>query len=78
MRRVGKRVEPAMEVKTSGASLASNIAFSADMKRLAGGRVFFPKGVYRYKSHEEANAHQSECLAEGMAKLAKERNPGHP
>ena len=60
MRRVGKRVEPAVEVKTSGASLASNIAFSADMTRLAGGRVFFPKGVYRYKSHEEANAHQSE------------------
>lgn len=57
MRRVGKRVEPAVEAKTSGASLASNIAFSADMTRLAGGRVFFPKGVYRYKSHEEANAH---------------------
>jgi hypothetical protein len=78
MRRVGKRLGRAVEVKTNGASLASKIVFSSNMTRLAGGRVFFPKGVYRYKSHEEASAHQTECLAVGMATRAKERNHGHP
>lgn len=73
MKKVGKRVEHPVVVKPSGASLASNIAFSYDMTQMAGGRVFFPKGVFRYKSHDEANAHQSACLANGMAKLAKER-----
>lgn len=76
MRQVGKRVEPAISTEVSGSALAANIAFSADLTQLAGGRVFFPKGVFRYKSHDEANAHQSECLAEGMAQLAMERRHG--
>jgi hypothetical protein len=74
MRQVGKRVEPTMTAEVSGPALAANIAFSADLTQLAGGRVFFPKGVFRYKSHDEANAHQAECLAEGMALLAMERH----
>jgi len=60
----------------SGTSLAEGIAFSANMAQLAGGRVFFPKGVFRYKSHAEANHHQTEYLAQGMANLAKERRHG--
>lgn len=76
MRYVGKREEPAMTIEVSGSALASNIAFSCDLTQLAGGRVFFPKGVYRYKSHAEANAHQSESLAKGMAQLAMERSRG--
>lgn len=76
MRQVGNRVEPSLSAEVSGSALASNIAFSADLTQLAGGRVFFPKGVFRYKSHDEANAHQLECLAEGMAKLAMERRHG--
>lgn len=73
MRQVGKHIEQPMTATASGAALASNIAFSADLAALAGGRIFFPKGVFRYKSHDEANAHQDACLAEGMAQLAKER-----
>lgn len=73
MRQVGKRIEPVMTAEVSGSALAANIAFSADLSQFAGGRVFFPKGVFRYKSHDEANAHQSDCLAEGMAQLAMER-----
>ena len=76
MRQVGNRVEPPLLGVPSGASLADGITFSASIAQLAGGRVFFPKGVFRYKSHEEANQHQASCLAEGMAKLAKERRRG--
>ncbi|MEN9560204.1 MAG: hypothetical protein RLZZ502_1415 [Pseudomonadota bacterium] len=32
-----------------------------------------PKGVFRYKSHADMNAHQERCLVEGMARLARER-----
>lgn len=30
---------------------------------------FFPKGVYRYKTHEEANEHYLNCLAKKIAKI---------
>jgi len=32
-----------------------------------------PKGIYRFKSHEEANAFDSRCLAERMSKIAQQR-----
>lgn len=42
--------------------------------RLALGCTFGPpKGVYRFKSHEEQNRQEDRWLAEGMAKLALER-----
>ncbi len=72
MKQVGVRKEMALTRETSGVALASAIAFSADLTRLAGGRVPFPKGVFRYKSHEEANEHQAACLAQSMARLAWE------
>jgi hypothetical protein len=76
MRQVGSRVERPVLGMPSGSSLSSNLAFSAELTEMVGGRVFFPKGVFRYKSHAEANAHQSACLARGMAQLAKERRHG--
>ena len=76
MKQVGKRLEQPMTAVPSGAALASNMAFSSDIAKLAGGRVFFPKGVFRYRSHDQANAHQMACLAVGMAQLAKDRSHG--
>lgn len=76
MKHVGVRMEPALSRETSGAALASAVTFSADLTRLAGGRVPFPKGIFRYKSHEEANEHQAACLAQGMARLVEERKHG--
>lgn len=76
MREIGVRREPPMTMEVSGVALASAVAFNADLTRLAGGRVMFPKGVFRYKNHEEANAHEAKCLAEGMAALARERAHG--
>lgn len=65
-----------MTIEPNADSLASGIAFSADLSRLAGGVVMFPKGIFRYKTHEEANEHEARCLAEGMARLARERSRG--
>ena len=76
MRQVGHRREPEALPETDGAALAGAVEFSANLTRLAGGRVMFPKGVFRYKTHGEANAHQEACLAVGMAQLAMERKHG--
>jgi len=76
MKQVGKRLERSMTAVPSGAALASTIAFSSDIAELAGGRVFFPKGIFRYRSHAEANEHQAACLAVGMAQLSKDRSHG--
>jgi len=73
IRQVGKRVEAAASSQPSGAALEAGLSFSAGLSLFAAGRTFFPKGVFRYKSHEEANQHAAECLANGMAALAKER-----
>lgn len=76
MRQVGNHLERPMTAAPSGSALASTLAFTEDLAALSSGWIFFPKGVFRYKSHEEANAHQAACLAEGMAQLAKERRHG--
>lgn len=76
MKQVGKRLEQPMTEVPSGSALASNMAFSSDIVELAGGRVFFPKGVFRYRTQDEANAHQAACVAVGMAQLSKDRSHG--
>ena len=70
---VGKRIAHPLVATPTSTYLRSNIEFSADLTKIADGKVFFPKGVFRYASHEEANAHQEACLAEGIALLAMSR-----
>lgn len=36
-------------------------------------RTFIPKGVYRFKSLEDADRHNLDCTADGMAQAARER-----
>lgn len=69
MRTIGHRREPPITLQASGEQLAEGARFSESMGRLAIS-TFVPKGVYRYRSHEEANRHEMECLARGMAQLA--------
>jgi hypothetical protein len=72
MRRVGQRQEPPITFTASSAALAEGARFSETMHRIAG-LAFIPKGIYRFKSHEEANRHWQDCLVAGMARLARER-----
>ncbi len=77
MRTVGLRKERPIGFVASGALLAEGARFNDEMHRLpTGDTTFIPKGVYRFKTHEEANQHQLDCLARGMAKLAFERANG--
>jgi hypothetical protein len=66
---------PALSDIPSGESLAVGARFSESLSMLAGAKAstFMRKGVYRFKSHEEANAHQLDCLTLGMTLVALER-----
>ncbi|MCK6391438.1 MAG: hypothetical protein L6Q40_10540 [Azonexus sp.] len=74
MRSVGRRKERPVGLEISGRQLVEGARFNDEIHRLPSGHTsFVPKGIYRFKTHEAANQHQRECLAQGMAKLAWER-----
>ena len=72
MRRIGTRREPEMAARPDGLLLAQGARFSETISSLAPS-TFIPKGIYRFKSHDEADRHQRDCLVRGMARLAEQR-----
>lgn len=77
MRTVGQRKERPIGPLVSGVLLAEGARFNDEMHRLpTGDTTFIPKGVYRFKTHEEAYDHQLDCLAKGMTRVALERANG--
>lgn len=51
--------------------------FNDEIHRLPTGETtFVPKGVYRFKTLEAADEHLMDCIAKGMAKLARDRSNG--
>ncbi|MBK7663695.1 MAG: hypothetical protein IPJ21_09170 [Sterolibacteriaceae bacterium] len=72
MKQVGTRRDPAIEMQASGRLLAEGARFNETVARLSP-TTFIPKGVYHFRSHQEANLHEQECLARGMGRLAAKR-----
>ena len=72
MRQVGSRREPAIAEQASGRLLIEGARFNEAIARLAL-TTFIPKGVYRFKSHAEANRHEIDCLVRGMGLRALKR-----
>lgn len=74
MRTVGHRKQRPISFSASAAALLAGARFNDEMRRLPTGNTsFMPKGVYRFRTHEEANRHQLDCLAAGMAAVALAR-----
>ena len=74
MRTVGCRKPRPVTVAGCGLSLAAGARFNDEIHRLpTGGRTFVRKGVYRFRTHGDANRHDAELLAVGMASIAAER-----
>lgn len=74
MRVIGRRKEHLITFSASGELLAEGARFNDEIHRLpTGNTTHIPKGLYRFKSFEEANQHQQDCLVAGMAKIALER-----
>ena len=74
MRTVGRRRERPITFSASAARLIEGVRFNDEIHKLpTGNTTFIPKGVYRFSSHEDADRHWQDCVAEGMAKIALER-----
>ena len=74
MRTVGHRKQPQITFSASGKLLAEGARFNDEMHKMpGGGSSHIPKGVYFFKTLEEADQHRMDCLAKGMARLALER-----
>lgn len=74
MKTIGKRKERPITFSASAELLAEGARFNDEIHRLPTGQTtLIPKGLYRFKSHEEANRHQQDCLIEVMAQTALER-----
>ena len=75
MRTIGHRKERQITFSASAILLMEGARFNDEIHRLPTGRTtFIPKGVFHFKSHEEANRHQQTNLIDGMAQIALERS----
>lgn len=74
MRSVGQRKEPPISFSASSVLLVEGARFNDELHGLpTGDKTFIPKGVFRFKSHEDANRQQQDCLVRGMAQIALDR-----
>ena len=74
MRTIGHREERPITFSASAELLAEGARFNDEIHRLPTGNVtFIPKGIFRFKNHEDANHQQLESLIKGMAQIALER-----
>lgn len=72
MRTVGSRKIRPVHVHATGDLLRQGALFNDEIHLLpTGNTTYFPKGVYRYTSHEEANKHWIECIVKGIAQHAQ-------
>jgi len=74
MRTIGHRKEHPITFSASADLLVEGARFNDEIHRLpTGNSTFIPKGVFRFRNHEDANRQQLDCLVEGMAQIALER-----
>lgn len=74
MRTIGHRKEHPITFSASAELLLEGARFNDEIHRLpTGSTSHVPKGLYRFKSFEDANRHQQDCLVAGMARIAAER-----
>ncbi|OGR93771.1 MAG: hypothetical protein A2V88_05070 [Elusimicrobia bacterium RBG_16_66_12] len=75
MRIIGRRREAPLSFSASGELLAQGARFNDDLRGLpTGDAAFIPKGLYHFRTHEEAAAHAQKFLVERMAKIAARRS----
>ena len=72
MKQVGSRRERPLAYRASGQLLIEGALFSEAVSHLAQS-TFIPKGLYRFRSHEDANRQQQQCLVSGMARRAAQQ-----
>jgi hypothetical protein len=75
MRTIGKRKEHPITFSGSGTLLAEAARFNDEIHHLPTGNTsHIPKGLYRFKTLEDANRHHQYCLVDDMARIALGRS----
>lgn len=73
MKVVGKRKERDIAFHADGALLREGAMFNTEMQKMQS--IFrFPRGVFRYKSHEEADRHMMDCVVNSIVAVQKIRH----
>lgn len=68
MRLIGKRIQKSLSNSADEASIKSAMSFNDGLQQLpTGNTTFIKKGVYHFKTHEEANTHWFTSVAKGIA-----------
>ena len=71
MRTIGRRKEHPITFSASAELLVEGARFNDEIHRLpTGNMTHIPKGLYRFKSFEEAKQHQQDCLVAGIARIS--------
>lgn len=74
MRTIGRRKEHPITFAASGALLAEGARFNDEIHRLpTGSRTAIAKGVYRFKTFEDANRQDMDGVVSGLVRAAIER-----
>lgn len=69
---VGSRKLPEISIAASGLLLRRGCEVNDALHSLpTGNTTYFPKGIYRYNTFEQANQHWISCIAKGIARVAK-------
>jgi hypothetical protein len=73
MKVAGKRKERSITVHADGALLREGALFNTEMQKMQS-TFRFPRGVFRYKTHEEADRQMMDCVVDSMAAIQKIRH----
>ncbi len=72
--KVGKRNIRSVSSNASGEAFIEGSKFNESLQSLpTGDQTFIPKGVYFFKTNQEADKHRETCLIRGMAQVAVSR-----
>jgi hypothetical protein len=69
----GKRKERSITLHADGALLREGALFNTGMQKVQS-TFRFPRGVFRYKSHEEADRHMMDCVVNSILAVQKSRH----
>ena len=74
MKIIGSRKEPKISFASSPLMLSEGARFNDEIHKIpTGKKTFFPKGVYRYKTHQEANKHWTDFLVIGVSETVLDK-----
>ncbi len=72
--KVGKRKERNISLHVSGEAFTEGARFNESLQSLStGNQTFIPKGIYHFKTNQEADNHRETYQIQGMERVAASR-----